>query len=434
MALHQDESGVIKLNDRATKAEEVSRRKFIHSAAMGAAAIGATIALKGSGVLAQTGESGQVEVDAIMLSYVASPLGSIASTTNTYQKSHATTIKLTATQNTALTLSASVSTFGNFSIGGSNTYRQTNSTSATNAITLRRSVVESFTTPAPGAIGNTVFVGLLKPEMQMDGFSGGFSFRFLKAVDKFGVKHSDLQANGAGGQFKPATVTSFLSKYVTDPALLVGPRFKLKSSILLSAGVVNTFSLTKATGSGFSTSKSATTSVEITRKVTVGVPMVFSATFEVGFRIEVQQTALQEFTTDKILTCATTLNRSSLGVNKIYWDRVFKTFVVIDLGPPAAQTKVQGVVRDTFGSPIANGVVSLQAGTVEYMAVTDSNGNYSIKTAAADTIPSGTYPLVVGNDSTNIATGSGSAFWDFWDIDPWAAQNHEINGEAINLN
>ena len=211
------DDAMLETDGRERKKEGLSRRKFIRNAAVGAAAAGATFALKGGGsVLAQSGESGQVEVDAILLSYVAAPLGSTASTTNTYTRTHATTLRLTAESNRTLTLSSSV-TVGteSFNVGGSTTYRQSNSTSLTNAITVRRSITEEFSTPAPGAIGNTVFIGLLAPEMQMDGYSGGFSFRFLRAVNKFGVTYTDLQASRPDSPIKPATASSFLSKYIT---------------------------------------------------------------------------------------------------------------------------------------------------------------------------------------------------------------------------
>ncbi len=428
-AIIKDDEATPETLERETRKQGMTRRKFLRNAALGAAAVGAAYALKGgNNVLAQSSESGQVTVDGILLSYVAAPLGSVASTTNSYTKNHASTFKMIAESNRSLSIGVSATILG-FNVG-SITYKQTDSTQVTDAITIRRSITESFTTPAPGDINNTVFVGLREPEMQFDGTPSRVRFRFLKATDRFGIKYSDLQLNG-GGVIKPATVTSFLSKYVTDPALLVTPRFKLKSSILLSAGVTNTFSFTKATGSTYSTSKTATTSVEITKKFGFSS---LGLSFEVGARIEVTHTSVQEFTAENIITSSTVLNRTSLGINKVYWDRVFKTFTIIDAGPPDAATIVQGrITNPTTGLPIARALVRMIAGA-EYAALTDNNGNYSIKLPSGENLSSGTYAVVCGDDSVNAFAGSGIPAPSVY-LEPGSgATNLVFNGELYNLN
>jgi len=406
----------------------MSRRKFIREAAIGAAAAGAAIALKGgNSVLAQSSESGQVTVDAMMLSYIASPLGSVASSTNTFTKNNATTVRLTAASNRSLSIGASASILG-FNVG-STTFRQTNSNSVTDAITIRRSTAESFTTPTGGSTQNTVFIGMRAPEMQFDGDTGRQLFRFLRADNKFALTVSDLQdpAKLADIGIRAATANSFLSQYVTDPALLHGPRFKLRSSILLSAGVRNVYTFTKSTGSGYTESKTSTTSVEITRRFGFNF-LIANGTFEVGAKLEITHTAVQEYTADQIISCQTTLERTSLGVNKVYWDRVFKTFVIIDTGPPTSGTYAQGSVTDPYGSLVANGFVKLVSDSAEYCAMTDTNGNYDIK--GVDYIPGGTYEVICGNDSQYTSLG-GSAYLS---SDPYAAQNTTVNGELYNLN
>jgi hypothetical protein len=415
-------------HEKQQASKGISRRKFIRNAAIGAAAAGATVALKGrKSVLAQSGESGQVTVDAIMLSYVASPIGSVASSTNTYSKNNATTVRLTAASNRSLSIGANASILG-FNVG-STTYRQTNSTSVTDGITIRRSTSESFTTPPGGSRQNTVVLGMLAPEMQFDGDTVRQLFRFLKADNKFALTVSDLQNSSvlSAVGIKAATANSFLSQYITDPSLLVGPRFKLRSSILLSAGVRNVYTFTKSTGSGYTQSKSSTTSAEITRSFGFNF-LIVNGTFTVGSRIEITQTAVQEYTADQIISCQTTLERTSLGVNKVYWDRVFKTFVIIDAGPPTSGTYAQGSVTDPYGSPVANGFVKLVNGGAEYSAMTDAYGNYDIK--GVDYIPSGTYEVICGNDSQYTSLG-GSVYLS---SDPYAAQNTTVNGEAYNLN
>ncbi len=429
--IKHDDSNNQKATGEADSSETkkgISRRRFIRDAAIGAAAAGAAIALKGGkSVLAQSSESGQVTVDAIMLSYIASPLGSVASSTNTYTKNNATTVRLTAASNRSLSIGANASILG-FSVG-STTYRQTNSTSVTDGITIRRSTSESFTTPPGGSTQNTVFIGMLAPEMQFDGDTVRQLFRFLRADNKFALTVSDLQNPSVltAVGIKTATANSFLSQYVTDPALLVGPRFKLRSSIVLSAGVRNVYTFTKATGSGYTQSKTSTTSVEITRSFGFNF-LIVNGTFSVGSRIEITHTAVQEYTADQIISCQTTLERTLLGVNKVYWDRVFKTFVIIDAGPPTSGTYAQGSVTDLYGSPVSNGLVRLVNGNAEYCAMTDSNGNYDIK--GVDYIPSGTYEVICGNDSQYTSLG-GSAYLS---SDPYAAQDTTVSGELYNLN
>lgn len=327
-----------------------------------------------------------------------------------------------------------------FSVGGSTTFRQNDSTQVTNGVTLRRTTTHTTMTPPGGTVGKTVIIGLERPKIKFVGNSSRARMEFLSATKQFGITVEDLQSDpNAIGLFKPATRESFLAQYVplTDPtgSTLVRPRFKLRLNVTLSAGVVDTYTFSKATGSVHSENKTSVTSVEIVEKSGFSIPGVFSAAFEVGETIEVTATAVQEFTTDKMISVSTTLNRTTLGVNQVYWDRVWKTFVIIDKGAPGtSQPTVQGTIVDVNGHPISGAYVRLVQDNAEYAARTNSSGQYTISTPQGEPLSSGTYPIICGDATQYVSIGSGPSYMSFYGADPFSSRDTEFSGETMNLN
>lgn len=422
----------------------ISRRGFLRNAALGTAAAGAAFALGGVGeALAQTEDSGDVTVDGVMLTYVASPVGSIGSSTWTIAKSHANTMTVVGTQNRGISISSDINVgiTDTFSVGGSTTFRQNSSTTLSNGITLRRSSTQSITTPAPGAVGNTVILGLRSPQMHFRGNTSALRFKFLSALEQFAITVSDFQNNATvRSLFSVNTINSFLAQYplVNDPAgtTLIKPRFKLRLSQLLSAGVTDVFTFTKATGSSYSTSKTSTISVEIKQSTGFNIFSIVKVMLSVGQTLEFTQTSVQEFTTDVMITLATTLNRTSLGVSKVFWDRVWKTFVIQDKGAPnAGQPTVAGTILDGGGFPIPGAYVTVTQDNADWGGRTDGSGNYTIMTATGDPLSTGgSYPINCAGTSQNVFLGSGTTDVDFYGADPVGARNTNYGGEVYNLN
>jgi hypothetical protein len=54
--------------------------------------------------------------------------------------------------------------------------------------------------------------------------------------------------------------------------------------------------------------------------------------FAVGNLIDITHSSVQETEARYIISMQTSIERASLGVSEIYWDEVFKNFVVIDAG------------------------------------------------------------------------------------------------------
>lgn len=386
-------------------------------------------------------ESGQVTLDGLLLTYVGAPLGSRDSSSYMITKTYDSTLRLTAQADSSIKLKASVNTmFQDFSTGREITFTQSNSTQVTNAITLRRSTSQQITTPAPGTTDNTVFLGLLRPQIQLDGVDGNPSkllFRFLKATDNFAITASDFQINPAvRNLFRPDTINSFLSKYVplTDPAgtSLIKPRFKPRLSITLSPGVRDVFTFTTSKGSAFSESKTSATSIEIVEKSNFNFNNnAIKLAFDVGQRIEIKHTSVQETSSNKIISVSTTLNRSSFGVNKVFFDRVFKTFVIIDAGT-TGQPIVQGRITDAQGAAIAGALVKLTHDNADHAALTDADGNYTISTAQGEVLPDGTYQVTCGNVSQSVSINRGMAKANFNSVNRASAQERSFEvGELI---
>src|SRR5258708_9676832 len=129
----RDNSTVTHLDLSKHICEAISRRCFIRSAAFGT--LGAALALGSKDALAGTKESGEVVLDAIMITYFSAPLGTISSAYWTIEPSYTTTLRLGAIEQPDLLFKARVpedeeGVLSNTSI------KQTQSTQVKNAVAL----------------------------------------------------------------------------------------------------------------------------------------------------------------------------------------------------------------------------------------------------------------------------------------------------------
>ena len=305
--------------------QSISRRRFIRSAALGT--LGTALAIGAEDILAGGKESGEVVLDALMITYFSAPLGTTGSAFWTIETSYATSLRLEAVERPDLLFKGRVPeeqerVLSNTSI------KQTQSTQVKNAVTLlpRPSQNESFTTgtPAPGTPEHTVFYGILKPRIQLVGTPNKLKFWFLEADGDFTITASGIQSGAL--EISTDTALSWLRQYVIDPAVLIAPRF-----VRAATASSGEFSVTRSADDTTPDSLTAVTTARIIEQTGFKSDQIKQA-LAVGRNLQITYSSAEELP-GKLLTVNSQLERSSPGVNEVYWDRVFKTFVIIDAGP-----------------------------------------------------------------------------------------------------
>ena len=424
--------------DSREKKMAMSRRKFVRNASVGAAAAAAVFALKGGAggsqnALAQSGsEDGTVTVDAALITYISSPDGSVGNSTLTLSDTFTTTFRLQAAADLNLSIGTSSDfTFGGFSVGGSTTFNQGVSSQVTDAITVNNTQSIAVSTPAPGQPNHTVFYGLQNPQVNLHGDPTRLLFKFLNAGDLFSARADSLQTPGVW-PFSQTTIDGMLAQYppLTDPTggTLTHPRFKKRFSLATDAGVSNTVAFSTANGSGFT--DQLTVSVGVTINASAGFKDAGLQTkFSVGQSLNFKLTAVQEITSNQIMSISFVLNPSAgPRVFKVYRDKVFKTYLVIAGGAPglSGQPVLQGTIYDSLGNPIPNALVTLTQNSVDYAKVADGAGNYYIATESGDPLATGLYPLDSGGTIVNVNVTSGTTYASISGVDSGSAQSTEI--------
>jgi hypothetical protein len=409
----------------------ISRRRFLSSTAIGAA--GLALSLNSPESLFAQQENADVTVDAVLVTLLAAPLGSQGSSTWTVTQTFSSTFTLRAEASLGLTLSASVTNSsgtpvtGTFSVGGSESFSQSTSVQVTDAIRINRTISLSVTTPAPGVVGNTVFVGIESPKLNFKGDPTLLLWKFIN--NSVGglllLTVNDLQSGVWDGRVKPSTRDSWLAQYplLANPSgsTLVKPRYKKRYTINASPGVSVNFSLETADGGSFTTSLTASVSAEIINKTSF-MNGGLESTFSVGSKLTLGLTAVQELSSNRIIRFSTVLQRTTPGTFIIYKDKVLKTWLVFDAGAPvtSGQPVVRGLVNSSSGA-VAGALVTLTQGNHNYLTAADGSGNYLLATSALETMDTGSYPIVTGTSSQSVPVGSGTTVSNFQDVDRTAA-------------
>ena len=305
--------------------QAISRRRFIRSASFGT--LGTALALGAKDVLAGGKESGEIVLDALMITYFSSPLGTTSSAFWTIETAYSASLRLGALERPDLLFKARVPEDEEIVLSNTS-IQQTQSKQVKNAVTLlpRPSQNESFTTgtPAPGIPEHTVFFGMLKPRLQLVGTPNKLKFWFLEAEEDFTITASDVKSGALG--VNTDTALSWLRQYVIDPDALIAPRF-----VRAATASSGDFSITKSADETTPDSLSAVTTAKIIEQTGFKSDEVKLA-LAVGTDLQITYSSAEELP-GKLLTVNSPLERTSPGVNDFYWDRVFKTFVIIDAGP-----------------------------------------------------------------------------------------------------
>jgi hypothetical protein len=319
--------------ERDTQRARVSRRVFIRGAAIGAT--GAAFALHKSGdVIAASKESGIITLDAILFTYMSATIGAVGGSTWTLNSQYANTLRIASVENPNLSFKAQVPAAEEKVFVGHNA-RQTESSMVSGGITLRHSgfggvSVGHGTNGGPASPNDTRFYGMLKPRLYVKGNSKKLKFRFVDAQAEFSFSISNLREDVFG--ISQETTDSWLRHYITDKAELKSPRFKLKATTgLIGAGPERVLTVSEQGDAGFSESRTAVVTARIIDRTNF-TSDALEQSFAIGNHIEITHTSVQEFPADDVIKMETKLERVTPGANEIYWDRVFKNFLIIDAG------------------------------------------------------------------------------------------------------
>jgi len=298
--------------------ELLPRRSFIRNAALGIAGASVTFVCADA-TLAGAKDSGEVVLDGLMWTYVAAPLGTAAgSHFLTPGLGYSITCGLSSQANQEISLRANIPA-GEEAIGGN--VSQSQSTKLPHAITLfpRAQRNESFSIGSVGgARENTTFFGICRPVLRFKGNGKKAQFRLLDAECIFSTSAGQL-ASELQNFVSIETANSWISQYITDAALLVEPRFVLLATV---SGGRHEFTMRPSSDTP---DVSATVTVRVLDQSGFNSDVMKQA-FAVGNDLAVTYFSAQD-SGGKLLTSQVDLGGGP-GINSIYWDRVFKTFLI----------------------------------------------------------------------------------------------------------
>jgi hypothetical protein len=295
----------------------VSRRGFIRKAASGAA--GASFALGGATrLLAGIKDSGEITLDGLMISYVDAP--PTGENSLTPQKAYAMTLGLRSLANPDISLRARVSPNQEELL----IVDQARSAKTRDAIVVlvRPDKNESFSIVAlGGAPANAGFFGLCFPRLKFKGNGKKAEFRLVEAECLFVTTAGQL-ADIKDHFLSAETASSMLRQRVFDPAKLIEPRFSFVRTLGSGAHI-----LTRRSQSDEPEDITSTVTARIIEQ-TGFTSDVLKQAFAVGSDLEITYYSAQD-KSGKLLTARLNLENPS-SEQQIYWDRVFKTFVIVD--------------------------------------------------------------------------------------------------------
>jgi hypothetical protein len=320
--------------------QSISRRRFCQTAA--ACVGGAAVGFGGtSEVSAQSKGAGQITLDALLVSYFSAAIGSTGTPLWTFKGAYANTVRLKLEELPDLVLKPRVDPDDKIIYAG-HAIEQIKSEQLKNGMVMRH---KGFTGTSYG-FGNedvvhsredTTFFSIWRPRLEIRGNQNKVSYRFIgddtvSGGAIFPRPVSELQNQASMRMLSQETVDSWLRLYTTDPDELVKPRFKLKASTgSVSAGVGIPFDLSGNGDKEFSPSETVVTTARIVAQNDFTSDSL-SQMFAVGNHIQITHTALQEVEGDDVVRMRATISRGTGGTNDIYWDSVFKTFVIVDSG------------------------------------------------------------------------------------------------------
>jgi hypothetical protein len=222
---------------------------------------------------------------------------------------------------------------------------------------------------------------------------------------------------------KSSTAASLIAQYVTDPAALVPPRFALFATVLIAGR--QSFEALMRLHAATPGTETAVATAEIIESSGIESDSLKNA-FAVGKKLNLTYSSAQEF--NSTIKFSATDERSLPGFDKVYYDKVFKSFVIIDGGSAVnlGRPVIEGRVTDGAGAAVGDAMVSVWQHGVEHASITDADGNYSIATPQGEPLKQGVWPVHCGGLTRSILVGDAITNADFNGVDAESARRHVL--------
>lgn len=316
------------------RSQVISRRSFLQSAYAGAAAMAVGF---GSAEEAQAKLRGLITLDAILITYFSASVGGTDTPTWALKGAYSNTLRLSLAALPEVVLKPKMSAV-NRTVFAGHRIEQARSEEVADAIILRHKGLggTSFgfgTFGVPATSEDTRFFCITRPQLQIIVSSASIFFQLRGGEAIYSPSVKELKEGDPFGLIGPETAASWLPLYVTDKAALVEPRFELKKSTgQVSAGVEIPVNLSENGDKRFLSQKTAITTAGIVEQSGFSPADPLTELFAVGNRLNITHTAIQEVKGKKVVRMETAITRAATGETKVYWDSLFKTFVIIDAG------------------------------------------------------------------------------------------------------
>ena len=192
------------------------------------------------------------------------------------------------------------------------------------AITSRllRTELTGLAASSDGTFDGTICLAMKKPQFEFTGTATRLRFKFVD-VDVTLFFDINSLLSGGSSSIEGSTAQSFVQTYVTDPALLVEPRFKPVRSAEFDGQ--QTFEESIRLRGGVAGIEQAAYTTEIVDSTGFNSDVLKRA-FEPGKLLKATFSSSQEF--KSTVKVSATVSRRTVGTTRIYFDKVFKTFVI----------------------------------------------------------------------------------------------------------
>jgi hypothetical protein len=317
-----------------------SRRNFLYGAAT--AASGLALTLGGADkVFAAKKESAEIVLDALLVTYFGASVGATDVPSWSLKGEYSNTVGLKLMEFPDLRLSPRLTQPDNRIIAGHGVWQTRSSQMSKGLIMQHRGFGNTTFSIGQEGVAHTyddsVFFCIFRPRLRVTAASNGVRFAFTDGENQQSggammfTSITEIKNGSLFDLISEETLNSWLPHYVTDREALAKPRFKLRRETgSLSAGVSVPINVVADGDRAFSRAKTATSMARIIEQKGFESEEL-KQMFAVGNHLEVTHASVQEIEAEDVVRMRTTLTRAIGGSNEIYWDSLFKTFLIIDV-------------------------------------------------------------------------------------------------------
>lgn len=317
----------------------ISRRGFLQNATAAASCLALTLGGT-ERIFAANREIGEVRLDAMLVTYFSASAGGTDVPSWSLKGEYSQTIRLKLMEFPDAKLSPKITQQDNRILAGHRIW-QTPSSQVSRGLVMQHKGFDD-TTFGFGREGDahtsddTIFFSILRPKLRITATAKKLRFAFTDEPSMNGggalifPRVDELRNGTLENLISKETADSWLPNYITSRDALVKPRFKLRQETgSVSAGIQIPVKLTADGDAQFSAERTATTTSRIIEQ-TGFQSQELKDMFAVGNHLEITHSSVQEIETDKVVRMETDLTRAVPGQSEIYWDSLFKTFLIID--------------------------------------------------------------------------------------------------------